>query len=81
MRNIFSQKSAKMRRRAMADAALELVGITRGELAEMMRMSVRTLYRREADPTSWTVGELKRMGEVFGWGRNEIADFVERCAS
>ena len=45
----------------------------------MMRMSVRTLYRREADPTTWTVCELKRLGEIFEWERRELAEFVECC--
>lgn len=54
-------------------------GLTKKELAKVLRMSVRTLYRRTNDPTTWTVGELKRMGELFGWERKELAEFVGHC--
>ena len=59
--------------------AIATAGITKSEFAKIMRMSIRTLYRRMADPTTWTVGELKRMEELFGWEKRELAEFVERC--
>ena len=56
-------------------------GLTKKELAKVLRISVRTLYRRMNDPTTWTVGELKRMGELFGWERKELADFIAEYCS
>lgn len=60
--------------------AMSIYGFTKEELAKVLRISVRTLYRRMNDPKTWTVGELKRMGELFGWERKELAEFVERCS-
>lgn len=60
--------------------SFEHYGISREELAKVLRISVRTLYRRMNDQTTWTVGELKRMGELFGWERKELAEFVEHCS-
>jgi hypothetical protein len=65
----------------MLDAELKWYGISQKDLAEMMRMSVRTLQRRMADPTKWTVGEVKRLGEILGWNEREYAEFVGCCIS
>lgn len=64
----------------MVEKSLIYFGISREELARVLRMSVRTLQRRLADPTTWTVGEMNRLGGVFGWTREDFADFVESCS-
>lgn len=51
-------------------------GITTAELAKMLRMSERTLYRRLADKDSWTLGELKRLRGIFQWTEEQLNAFV-----
>lgn len=64
----------------MIEGAMIGICLTKEELAKVLRISVRTLYRRMKDPTTWTVGELKRLEELFGWERNTLADFIaEYC--
>lgn len=63
----------------MIEEALRYYGISREELAKMLRMSVRTLYRRMASPWTWTVGEINQLKEVFKWTKEECAGFAESC--
>ena len=65
----------------MLEDALRWYGISRKELAEMLRISLRTLQRRMADPATWTVGEIERLGGILGWTKKDLAEFVERCTS
>ena len=69
-----------MRNNTTIERKMRYFGISREELAKMLRMSVRTLHRRLADPTTWTVGEMNRLGGIFGWTREDFADFVESCS-
>ena len=63
----------------MLEQEMEYYGISREELARILRISLRTLQRRLAEPWTWSAGEIKRLGEIFQWGRNELAEFVECC--
>lgn len=63
----------------MIEQAMKYYGISREELAKILRISLRTLQRRLAEPWTWSAGEINRLGEIFGWERNELAEFVECC--
>ena len=63
----------------MIEQYLKWYGISREELANMLRISVRTLHRRLADPTTWTAGEINRLRGIFQWTKEVTAEFVGRC--
>lgn len=60
----------------MLEQSMKWYGITTAELAKMLRMSERTLYRRLADTDSFTVGELKRLRGIFRWTEKQLKEFV-----
>lgn len=62
--------------RTMLEQSMKWYGITTAELAKMLRMSERTLYRRLADKDSWTLGELKRLRGIFQWTEEQLNAFV-----
>ena len=63
----------------MLERYMNFYGISRTELAKMLRMSVRTLYRRMADPTTWSVGEISQLRKVFQWTKEQENGFFESC--
>ena len=63
----------------MIEQEMEYYGISREQLAQILRISLRTLQRRLAEPWTWSAGEINQLKGVFGWTKEECAEFVERC--
>ena len=63
----------------MLERSMKFYGISREELARMLRMSVRTLYRRMKEPTTWSVGEIAQLRRVFQWTKEQENGFFESC--
>lgn len=60
----------------MVEASLRNIGLDKQHLADLLNISKRTLYRRLGHPEDFTISDVKRMKEVFGWTKEELIEFI-----